>query len=638
MCGIAGIVGAPGVGIETHHEVLERLRPRGPDSLGELAPENPEEAIWLGIRRLAVIDVEGGDQPLANEDGSIAVVCNGEIYNHVELRQDLEARGHRFASRSDTEVLVHLYEEKGVELCRDLRGMFAFALWDRTRRRLLLARDRFGKKPLYWARVRGGDRTPGLAFASEVKALLPLLRAAGLSPTLSEQGVYDFLSLAAVPQPTTIWQEIRALAPASILVFSGGGGTGGIEHISEQVYWSLEDAARGARATSRPSFREAARSIREAVGEAVRLRLRSDVPLGVFLSAGLDSSVVAWEAARHVVSGESSGLHTFTVSVDDPVLDEAPEARAFARHLGVENTVLPLRVAPREELESLVEVFDQPFADPSALPSLAVARLARQHVTVVLNGDGGDEVFAGYRRYLAARYGDRLGWAAPLLAPFSRAGADRRRSPRGFLARVLRGLELEPGARYLAWTTDMWREEDKRALWRREPMRATEDWIGSVLPNRGSALSRQMAGDRAINLLSDLLVKMDLATMAASLEARSPLLDHEVAERAMGLPESHLVRRGRLKAVLREAYRDVLPQGVLQGRKRGFEIPLAAWLSGDLAELVGDTVGSPDARILDWLDGEAVRRLLAGEAYRDRNHAYLVYALLVLELWLRRWA
>jgi asparagine synthase (glutamine-hydrolysing) len=634
MCGIAGAVGVPRVPVETRHAVLERLRPRGPDSSGELPPgslpESPGEDVWLGIRRLAVIDVEGGDQPLFNEDGSIAVVCNGEIYNHVELRRELDARGHRFATRSDTEVLVHLYEDRGTDLCRELRGMFAFALWDRRLRLLLLARDRFGKKPLYWARTRS-DAGDGLVFGSEVKAVLPLLRAVGVSPSLSLQAIYDYLSLAAVPQPATVWKEIRSLAPAAMLTFEDG-------EIAERRYWNLGEAVTepsGAGASrARPlGYRAAAAAVREEVGEAVRLRLRSDVPLGVFLSAGLDSSVVAWEAARQT----GSRLHTFTVSVDDPALDEAREAGAFARELGVDHTVLPLRVAPRTELEHLVEVFDQPFADPSALPSLAVARLAREHVTVVLNGDGGDEIFAGYRRYLAGRYGGALGRLARLLEPMLSHGSGRRRSVRGFLHRFLRGVDLAPGARYLVWTTDMWREEDKQTLWTGEPMRPTEDWIDTILPERGSALARQMAGDRAINLLSDLLVKMDLATMASSLEARSPLLDHVVAERVAALPESHLIRRGRLKAVLREAYRDVLPRSVLRAPKRGFEIPLAAWLAGDLAELVGDTVGAPGARIHDWLDRKAVARLLAGETFQDRNRPYLVYSLLVLELWLRRW-
>lgn len=657
MCGIVGAVGLSQLPTEEcrqlRREVLDRLRPRGPDSVGEYPSPSShaspsgeplaDEPVWLGIRRLAVIDVDGGDQPVFNEDRSVAVVCNGEIYNHVELRRELSDRGHRFTTRSDTEVLAHLYEERGENLCTPLRGMFAFALWDRRRQRLLLARDRFGQKPLYWAHLPSGALPSGAAppgkilFASEIKALLPLLRAAGVSPTLSEQGLYDYLSLAVVPQPATIWQEIRTLPPATLLTVDKG-------EIRTRRYWSLERDAPGEPA---PSFRRAAGEVRERIAEAVRLRLRSDVPLGVFLSGGLDSSIVAWEAAREV----GSDLHTFTVSVEDPELDEAAEAEAFARHLGVRHQLLPLRVAPRDELERLVEVFDQPFADPSALPSLAIARLARQSVTVVLNGDGGDEIFAGYRRYLAARYGESLDrLLGPLLRLAPGSTSSSRRSAAGLLQRLVRGLRLDPGGRYLAWTTDMLREEDKREIWRGSDLRSTESWIESQLRSAGegagsegcerdlSRLAEQRAGDRAVNLLSDLLVKMDMATMAASLEARSPFLDHRLAELAHRLPDRYLVRRGRLKAVLREAYRGLLPAEVLRRKKRGFEIPLATWLAGELAEMVGDLVGSPRARVRAWLDGAAIDDLLAGRRFQDRNHAYLVYSLLVLELWLRRWA
>jgi asparagine synthase (glutamine-hydrolysing) len=626
LCGIAGFVRGPG---EAHPDAgeamaaslsraLDAQRHRGPDDRGLLL----DAPAGLAMCRLSILDVDGGHQPIANEDGSVSVVCNGEIYDYVETRSALEAAGHRFATRSDTEVLVHLYEDEGPGLCRRLGGMFAFALWDGRRRRLVLARDRFGKKPLYWGRTPDG----GLAFASELGALLPILEAAGVRPGVRDQAIYDFLSLGSVPQPETVYEGVFCLPPASRLVVEAGG------EPAIESYWRLDLAPEN----PPPPYEEAIALARERISEAVRIRLRSDVPLGVFLSGGVDSAVVAREAVRHA----GPGLRAFTVSVGDPRLEESDLARETAERLGLEHTILPLQVAPRDELERLVRRFGQPFADPSAIPSLAIARLAREHVKVVLNGDGGDEVFCGYRRYLAARRADRFGRWVPFpgsLASLLHAvpRPPRRRSLRGFAVRFLRGLGLHPGAAYLVWTSDLLVDLDKRPLWRAGAVRPTEVRIAKSLPKRADHLLRMRSGDFAVNLLSDLLVKMDMATMAASLEARSPLLDHRLAEAVAGLPPSHLMRGGRLKSLLRDAYRDELPERVVTAPKRGFEIPLASWLDGDLREPLHDTIGSPGARVRSYLDGGAIDALLTGESFGDRNRAFLLYALLVLELWLR---
>jgi asparagine synthase (glutamine-hydrolysing) len=402
-----------------------------------------------------------------------------------------------------------------------------------------------------------------------------------------------------------------------------------------ESYWRLDLCPDGAP----PPYEEAIALARDRISEAVRIRLRSDVPLGVFLSGGVDSAVVAREAVLHA----GPGLRAFTVSVGDPRLDESALAQETAERLGLEHTILPLRVAPRDELERLVRHFGQPFADPSAIPSLAIARLAREHVKVVLNGDGGDEVFCGYRRYLAAHRADRFGRWVPFPASLASLlhavpRPPRRRSLRGFAVRFLRGLGLHPGAAYLVWTSDLLVDPDKRPLWRPGAVRPTEVRIAESLPALGAGgghLLRMRSGDFAINLLSDLLVKMDMATMAASLEARSPLLDHKLAEAVAGLPPSHLMRGGRLKSLLRDAYRDELPERVVTAPKRGFEIPLASWLAGDLREPLLDTVGSTGARVRSYLDGGAIDGLLAGETFGDRNRVFLLYALLVLELWLR---
>jgi len=546
------------------------------------------------------------------------VVFNGEIYNYRELMADLRKRGHIFRSESDTETLVHLYEEWGSGMCSRLRGMFAFAIWDETQGRLLLARDRFGKKPLYLSRL-GND---GIVFASELKALRPLLQAAAIPERINQRAIYDYLSLGCIPQPETIYDGVEALAPGHWLSVSAQG-------CEEDAYWQLE----GTEDASPPSYESAQTRTRELVAEAVRIRLRSDVPLGLFLSGGLDSSVVAYEAARIL----GSDLQTYTIAMADGGLDESQMAARTARALGIRNEILPLDVVPIQELFALVQHFDQPYADSSAIASVAVARLARQHVTVVLNGDGGDEVFGGYRRYVAASWQQALRFIPPALAATGAALCSSvspdRRSPLGFAARFLRGLPLPVEQRYLHWTNDLLKEDLKRRHWRGPPVRPTEQWLATVVPRRTTSLKQQMLMDIRVNLLSDLLVKMDMATMAASLEGRSPLLDHTLAEFTQTLPDRYLVRGNRTKCLLRDAYADRLPMEVLRGPKRGFEVPLRRWLAGELRPLVHDLLGRSNAFVRDWVDGEFIDRLLSAPTMKSCNRDALVYALLVLEIW-----
>jgi asparagine synthase (glutamine-hydrolysing) len=496
--------------------------------------------------------------------------------------------------------------------------MFAFAIWDGRRRRLFMARDRLGKKPLYLA------RTPhGLVFASELKALLPLMRAGGLGePQLDQRSLYDYLSLGCVPQPRTIYDGVTMLPPATWCSTDASG-------IRSERYWSPYRAME----TPAPSYANAVARTRELVGDAVRARLQSEVPLGVFLSGGLDSTVVAYEMAQ-AMGGD---LRTFTVAVRDDDLDESAVASRTARALGVRHEVLSLDPVSASDLLAVTTHFDQPFADPSAIPSFAISRAARQFVTVVLNGDGGDEAFGGYRRHVAAAWAP---WLRCIPAGLMAAGArglagfsTHRRTPLGFASRLARGLATQDGVRYLHWTTDLLKEDLKSRIWLGEPQPATESWLATIAPDATTPLRRQMTTDMDVNLGSGLLVKMDMASMAASLEARSPLLDHTLFEFTAGLPDPYLIRGTRTKRLLRDAYADCLPAEVIAGTKKGFEIPLHNWLTTDLRPMVSDLLGRPSAFVRRWLDGSFIDRLLTFEPFSNMRWEGIVYSLLVLELW-----
>jgi len=615
MCGIAGGVTPEYFERQRLEDALDSIRHRGPDEAGIFL----EGEAFLGIRRLAIIDTAGGSQPIFNEDGSIAVVLNGEIYNYVELASELKSLGHIFTTHSDTEVLVHAYEQWGEEMTGRLRGMFAFALWNKRTRSLFLGRDRFGKKPLYYCLPPGG----GIFFASEIKALRFLAGEHSASWSTRPESIYDYLSLSIILQPNTVFKEVQMLPPASIGVFAE-------DRLKVREYWSLSY-----RTQTNLSYPDACKTLREAVSESVRLRLRSDVPLGVFLSGGIDSSIVAYEAAKQL----GGSLQTFTVAVDDTELNEAPIAERTAKALGIQNTIIHLQIHPSELLQRLVPHFDQPFADPSTIPSFAVASKAREFVTVVLNGDGGDELFGGYRRYVGARLCDRFPWLR--LAVQAKANkllgllSERRRNLVRFLDRLLRGAGSPPGRRYLTWTTDLLFDSEKRACWRDGIVRSTESSIENLLSPGMSQLRTQMDADVRILLLSALLVKMDMATMLASVEARSPLLDHKVAELAVSFPDEFLVRGIRTKAILRDAYRGLLSDEVLSGKKRGFEIPLERWMAVDLRPMLNDLLGAPNARLGEFVDLRYVKDLLNGKHCRGRRRAELLYSLLVLEIWLR---
>ncbi|MCW2846479.1 MAG: asnB [Marmoricola sp.] len=553
---------------------------------------------------------------MSSPDGKVTVVFNGEIYNYRELAKQLTGEGHRFQTTSDTEVLLKLYEARGMACVEELHGMFAFAVHDGRRNSLFLARDRMGKKPLYYCH----PTRDSLLFASELKGLAPLCRAAQMDLRVRDQSIYDYLSFGVVPQPNSIYEGVHCLPPGNTAIWEG-------ETLTLQEYWSPSYEPK-----SELDYNEAQAEVRLRLHEAVRLRLRSDVPLGVLLSGGLDSSIVAYESVQAGVTD----LQTFTIATPGG-LDESGVASRTAHTLGVENTVLPLEVDPLAGVQAVVHHYDQPFADSSAIPSMQIARLARQHVTVVLNGDGGDEVFAGYRRYAAATLMPTSQRLAHLSAPAAKAlskFASNRRTPFGFAARFASGLGLDGPDRYLAWGSDLLRESDKDWAWQGQGCHPSERLVGAHATAGLSSLDQMVATDVRLNLLSDLLVKMDMATMASSLEARSPFLDQSVAELGWHLPVSYRVKGFSTKRILRDAYREALPDEVVNGSKKGFEVPLAAWLAGPLAEIIHDTLGSPNAKVRAYVSAELIEGLLSSTLLEDRNDKTILYSLLVLELWL----
>ena len=617
MCGILG--GWGNIDRISIDHGLDEMYHRGPDSSGVWASQG-EFPLFLGMRRLSIIDLQGGDQPIFSEDGQIVLVCNGEIYNHCELIDELKSSGHCFRSRSDAECIVHAYEEDPKFFVSRLRGMFGFALIDLKRKKLVLGRDRFGKKSIYYSR----DSSGGFYFASEIRALKALLTNNNKwNYGIDESAVSDFLSLGAVPQPKTMYRCVSVIPPGTLMTFDGKS-----ERISQ--YWDSTSAN-----VFHGTYFDAQNEVKEKLQESVAIRLRSDVPVGVFLSAGIDSSIITYEAAR--IFG--SKLESFTVAADRPDLDESPVAKRTAAALGIRNTVIKLDYNPADLVDQVVKMYGQPFADPSAIPSLAVSKAAAEHVKVILNGDGGDELFGGYRRYNAAKYLPLMRNLPNVFWKVAQQALShcnfKRRSFLGFLKRLSSGMECDASQRYLQWTTDMMRESDKEDLQLFRGYSPIEKWIESIYRDEGDPVRNLMNADIRLNLLSVLLVKIDIATMAHSLEGRSPFLDHELSELASSLPSFMLIRKGKGKSVLRDAYRGLLSEEVLTGAKRGFEIPLYDWIKGCLRDRIHDSICGADSRLSSYFDRKTLEDIVTEKKFSDRNWPYIVYSLLILELWMR---
>lgn len=621
MCGLCGIVdfeGLPTLGLL--EPMADALRHRGPDAFGGFDDHDASPSMALGHRRLSIIDLsEAANQPLANDAGTVWAALNGEIYNYQDLRRDLEPKYH-FRTSGDTETILHGYSEWGEDVVARLDGMFAFALWDKSKRRLLLARDRFGKKPLYWYRD-----SRRVFFASEIKGLL----AAGVPARMDPSGLPELLSLGYVPTPRTLFKEIEKFPPASF-VFVDQHGVGPIRE-----FWRWKFPPRGQAA--RVSRVEARERVRSLLADAVRKRLVSDVPLGVLLSGGVDSSAIA-ALAKAQMPGR---LKTFTVGFStDSRYDERPHAALVAKHFGTEHHESIVEPDAADLLDLLVHHYDEPFGDSSALPTYLVAREAKRHVTVVLNGDGGDEIFAGYHNFRAALLADKIGpngigIAGGLAAALQFLGfrGVRLRQASRFLDKARRGKEES----FLSWSSFMDEGEVRRLAprWFEEGRLVASYHDAFSRQAESTLLSQLLYVNARTYLLDNLLPKMDRMSMAHGLEARSPFLDIELAEYAALLPDEFKRSGAQGKVILREALAPMFPPGFLDRRKQGFGVPIHAWFRGQLKEMARDLL-RPDARLSTYLDGAAVKEVLEEHLSGAAEKGERLWSLLTLELWLRQ--
>lgn len=622
MCGICGVIHFDGVPVTQQllRSMNDTLTHRGPDGEGYLV----EGSIGLAMRRLKIIDIAGSDQPLYNEDGSIALVFNGEIYNYRELRRRLEQRGHRFKTEGDGETIVHLYEEYGGAALKHLRGMFALALWDARRGRLLLARDRFGQKPLYYYMD-----SKVFVFASEIKALLAHPDVPRVSCFGADDGraLAEYLSFGYVPAPETAFRAVKMLEPATWLEIDLDGA------VDSGRYWELPELA-----PPDPKAKPATYlgELRDMLEEAVKLRLVSDVPLGAFLSGGLDSSLIAALMVKH----SNAAVATFSIGFEgDDSFDETPFAQQVARHLGTEHTAFRVKADALELLPELVWHHDQPFADSSAIPTYLVSKLTRQEVTVALTGDGGDELFAGYERFYAAELMRRLGFVP---APVLRGAADLLRllpEGTGYYDPVKRARRFTRAAgQPLAEAYfDLVRVFSAELLAEIYPgAERHPPYINPYMDaSQADPIARLVQANMWSYLPDDLLIKADRCSMQASLEARAPFLDHQLAEYAATIPFNLKLKGATTKHILKEAARGLLPDEIIDRKKHGFGIPLGAWLRRDSAP-VRDLLLSRRARERGLLEMSVVERLISEHESGRRDHSRQLWALLTLEEWHRQ--
>jgi asparagine synthase (glutamine-hydrolysing) len=617
MCGIAGYFLRDGQGSQSIvQKMCDVIRHRGPDDDGF----HVDGGCAIGMRRLSIIDLNTGHQPISNEDGAVWIVFNGEIYEYKELREDLIKRGHRFKTQTDTECILHLYEEMGAEGISRLRGMFAFCIWDSAKRRILLARDRFGKKPLYYT-----VRPEGIWFGSELKCL----RAAGLPLKPDLEALKLYLNFSYVPDPLSAFQDVRKLEPGGWLQYDEHG------NVSRGRYWKLPPPAE----TPAPGQdREKTKvEIRDLFDEAVRIRMIADVPLGAFLSGGIDSSAVVASMALQ----SSVPVKTFSIGFEEAAFNELSYAALLAKKYGTDHHEIMVRPDSVALVEKLVHHFDEPFADSSAIPTYIVSEFAAKHVKVALSGDGGDELFGGYesfqivqklRRWDAVpQFARRILSGISDMLPYSALG-------KNYLHMISRSTAV---ARYFEsnWAPYQMRKALLQPEWMLPGEAAYLEGIFAdcLLPAGSDALSQALYFESASKLTGDMLVKVDRMSMAASLEVRCPMLDNELGELAMSrIPHEWKIRNGRGKDILVEAMADRLPPALLNRPKMGFAIPIGSWLRGPLRPMLRDHIESEQFFARGIVSPPFVRHLISEHESGRRNNTTWLWSLLILEMWFRQ--
>jgi len=634
MCGITGAVWldphraiSPGV----LSQMTDCLAHRGPDESSTWRCDDHHDAagnamgVALGFRRLSIIDVEGAQQPLGNEDNSIQVVFNGEIYNYPTLRHRLQGSGHLFRTEGDGETIVHLFEEVGEKCFERLNGMFSVAIWDSSQHRLVLARDRIGQKPLYYA-----YKNRQFLFGSELKSLAQV---PGICEQVNPKAIDSFLTYQYIPHPETIWDGVYKLPPGHFLIFQNG-------EIAIHRYWNLD-----LQRQSNLSTTEAEEKVREILTDSVKLRLQSDVPLGSFLSGGIDSSLVTALAQEQ----SSEPIRTFSIGFPVADFDETGYAAQVASHLGTKHQRFEVQPDGVEILDQLVWHYDEPFGDSSAVPTWYLSKLTRQEVTVALSGDGGDELFAGYERYRALWLSEKLQKIFPIhrMPGIQLIGklpdSDRRRSLTRRAKRFLEAFGQSAPRRYLNWLqifpdalrASLYTSDFLQSLPNDDPFDFLEqNW---ALSQGRDIVTRASTTDLLTYLPCDLCTKVDIASMANSLEVRQPFLDYRLVELAASLRVSHKFRGRRGKLILENCFGNKIPREIFTRSKMGFGIPIAGWFRNELKELVQDTLLAQDAKTQRFFQQDRINSLCQAHINHEQNHGYRLWNLLILEMWLRRW-
>lgn len=626
MCGIIGTVGFANSEERESSESLARhmcglIAHRGPDDEGYYIDTTSPGAM-IGMRRLSIIDVTHGKQPITNEDGSVWIVFNGEIYNYRELRENLISKGHKFRTRTDTETIIHLYEEEGADCVKKLRGMFAFAIWDKRDNSLLLARDRAGKKPLHYSII--GE---SIVFGSEIKSLL-------VHPRMQVQadpgGISDFITFGYVPDPITAFKGINKLPPGHTLTFKSG-------RVQIERYWDFEYLPEY-EADGQRSEADYIEELRDLLAESVRVRLESEVPLGAFLSGGIDSSTVVAYMAREM----GRPVKTFSIGFNDASFDELKFARLTAEKFKTDHHEFIVSPDVEKLIDDIVYHHDEPFADVSSIPTFLVSKMAREHVTVVLTGDGGDEVFAGYERYIVEaqrRVYSRIPriFRKNVMSPVSRA------LPRNAYGKnFIRNISLDDAARYVDYNS-YFNEEKKRYLFSSDMLGSIGDYNSSsrieeyfYAPASTNHLNRLMYFDSKVYLPGDVLAKVDRMSMANSLETRAPLLDHKLIEFAQRIPPSLKLKGLETKYILKKAVEGIIPQEIIYRKKQGFDVPIKHWFNIELKDMIDDTLNDSKTRTRGIFNHKEVVEILDEHRRGRRDNARQIWELFMLELWFRR--